>query len=173
MVRNHTDENDNDAEVKISAELVAITERWMKAHETKNGRVLETLFSSSDFVRYVGSDIDEHFSGSLLHEEYAKHAFEVPDLHVNCEKIEAFSSGDTGWSIWIGELHFLERNERFPYRFTFIFSMEAGIWKIIHVHISSPRSNIEVMGYEHSVIQQLMQTAKSEDNNLGLREPQR
>lgn len=156
--------------IEVSQELVAITQRWMVALGKKQGSILEALFSNTDQVRYVGSDDDEFFSGKILHEGYSQHAEAMPKLQLKNKTIEAFSRGDIGWSIWIGELQFAgkSKGESFPYRFTFIFSLEAGIWKIVHVHVSTTRSNVEVIGNEHFVFQRLVRAAKADGEIFGI-----
>ena len=65
-------------------------------------------------------------------------------------------------------MHFLKRDQRTPYRFSLVFELEAGIWKIVHVHVSNPRSNVEVWGGEHQLFQQLLQAAKAEGHDFGV-----
>ena len=154
--------------VTPSDELIAVTRRWMAALEAKNGPILVALFSGSDALRYVGTDRDEFFTGRLLRDGYPQHVQELPPFRHYCEELEAFARGDIGWAIWLGEVHFLERDERSRYRFSFVFTLESGIWKIVHVHVSNPRSNLEVWGGEHQVFQRLMQAAKAEGHIFGV-----
>lgn len=154
--------------IKPSDELIAVTRRWMGALEARDGLVLTALFSNSDALRYVGTDQGEFFAGRLLRDAYPQHVQELPAFRLSCETLEAFAQGEVGWANWLGAAHFLERNERTPYRFSFVFALEAGIWKIVHVHVSNPRSNVEVWGGEHQVFQRLMQAAMAERHLFGV-----
>jgi class 3 adenylate cyclase len=154
--------------VEASEELVAVAKRWIKAIETKDSDVLSALFSNSNSLRYIGSDQEEIFHGQILREGYAHHIDEVPDFRAECHSVEAFQSGRIGWAIWLGEFHFIESDERFPWRFSLILNLESGIWKIVHAHTSTPRSNVEIVGHEHAVFQRLMEAAKAEGEVFGV-----
>ncbi len=155
----------NDAQersIEVSPELEAITQRWVEAFSSKRGEVCRALFSESDFLFYVGSDKDETFEGGLLREGYVDHVEAVPDFSAHCQELRAFSHGETGWSVWVGTLHFPDRDETFAYRFSFVFAMQLGIWKIVHVHTSTPRANRDLTGIEHTTFQRLLAAAQSD-----------
>ncbi len=151
-----------------SDELAAVTRRWVEAIEKKDGRALSALFSDSPVLRYIGTDRDEIFAGSMLREGYGRHVGELPDFRMTCERLEAFAQGEVGWAIWLGSVQFTGRPEVTLYRFSLVFTLDAGIWKIVHVHVSNPRSNVEVWGGEHQVFQRLIQAARSEDHDFGV-----
>jgi adenylate cyclase len=144
-----------------SNELTAIVERWIRAVQNKDGKTLTALFSGSEHLKYIGSAPDEYFEGRILREGYAQHVNEIPEARFIGQKIEAFAKDNFGWAFWLGNIHFVERNETFEYRFSFVFSLEYGIWKILQVHVSTPRSNFEVAGAEHHAFRDLIEAAKS------------
>jgi class 3 adenylate cyclase len=43
-----------------------------------------------------------------------------------------------------------------------VFVLEHGTWKIAHVHVSNPTSNVEKLGVEHTAFDRLMNAAKEE-----------
>lgn len=155
-----TDAGTSHHDFEPSNELVAIVERWMRAVQNKDGDVLTTLFSDSAHIRYIGSDTDEIFKGRLLQEGFAQHANEIPEFQVEGEEIEAFAKDGFGWATWLSRVQFAGRNKTFAFRFSFVFSLESGIWKIVHIHVSTPRSNLEVIGREHYVFRELIEAAK-------------
>ena len=148
--------------IEPSPELEAITQRWVNALATKRGDVCRALFSDSDHLFYVGSDEDEIFEGGLLLQGYVDHVEAIPNFTTQCQELKAFTHGDTGWSVWVGTLHFPERDGTYAYRFSFVFAMQLGIWKIVHAHLSTPRANRELTGVEHTTFQQLLAAAQSD-----------
>lgn len=53
------------------------------------------------------------------------------------------------------------------HRLTFVFALADGAWKIIHIHLSNPTPNIEKMGVENTVLDDLMAAAKEGFEGLG------
>jgi adenylate cyclase len=106
--------------------------------------------------------------GNLLRGGYAQHITETPDFEAICHKLEAFQRGNVGWANWLGEFHLVELDDRFPWRFTLVLMLEAGIWKIVQAHSSTPRMNIEIARREVNVFQRLMEAAKTESDVLGV-----
>jgi len=145
-----------------SPELEAITRRWVDALSNRRGDICRALFSDSDYLFYVGSDEEEIFEGGLLREGYVDHVDAIPDFTTQCHELKAFTNGETGWSVWVGALHFAEQDESYAYRFSFVFTMHLGIWKIVHAHLSSPRANREITGVEHTTFQRLLAAAQSD-----------
>jgi len=156
------DKFDETGFVARSEELIAVVRRWISALEAKDTQVLTALFSQSDSMRYVGSAEEEIFQGELLRKGYGDHVNEIPDIHADCQMLEAFARVRTGWALWLGTIHFLERDARVPYRFSMVCTLEAGIWKIVQVHVSSARPNLETAGMEHMAFQRLIEAAKCE-----------
>jgi len=148
--------------VKPSPELVAIAARWLNALKHKQRETLTNMFSASEHIRYIGSGFNELWSGQILRSGYADHAEEIPEFTIESDQFEAFESGDTGWASWVGELRFPENGTTCVERFTWVFVLEHGVWKIAHVHVSNPTSNIEKLGVEHTAFDRLMNAAKEE-----------
>lgn len=147
--------------VAPSPELVAVVTRWMRARERGDVRPLSNLFSDSEHLRYIGTDPDELFAGRLLREGYAAHVAEIPPFHAECERVEAFECGPVGWASWIGRLVMQGRDELLPIRFSWVLALEDGDWRIVHVHVSNPRSNVETIGRRHFALQALADGART------------
>ncbi len=150
-----------------SPEVAATITRWLRARKDKDGRVLRALFSESPHVKYVGSDIDEVWSGQLVRDGYPGHVDEVPDYDADCVEIEAFQAGGVGWATWIGDLRFSGRPGVFRFRLSFVVVLEAGRWRIVQVHVSTPRPNMEIIGVEHAAFRALIEAAEPSARVLG------
>ena len=148
------------ASIRNSPELAAVAVRWLNALRDKERDTLSNLFSVSEHIRYIGSGFDELWSGQILREGYADHADEVPDFTIESYEVEAFEAGNAGWATWVGELIFPEIGNVCTERFTWVFVLEQGSWKIAHVHVSNPTSNIEKLGVEHNAFDRLIAAAK-------------
>lgn len=152
--------------IKASPELVAVASRWVNALKNKERGALTNLFSTSEHISYIGSSLDEFWSGKMLRDGYADHADEVPDFTIKNFEVEAFESNNFGWASWIGELHFHESGNVSIERFTWVFILEDGTWKIAHVHVSNPTSNFDKLGIEHRAFDGLIQAAKEGYNHI-------
>jgi len=150
-----------------SPELVAVTERWLKAQAHKNPEILVGLFSESDHLSYVGTGPNELWTGQYLREGYHLHTKEIPEFVVVTDKIEAFENDSTGWAYWVGTLKFDHIEEPRPLRMTWVYVLERGTWKIVNMHLSTPRSNLETAGHEHFAFAELIDAAKGMSSSLG------
>lgn len=148
--------------IKPSPELAAVAARWLNALKNKQRETLTNMFSASEHIRYIGSSFNELWSGQILRNGYADHAEEIPEFTIENDAIEAFESSNTGWASWVGELRFPENDAACVERFTWVFVLEHGVWKIAHVHVSNPTSNIEKLGVEHTAFDRLISAAKEE-----------
>ncbi len=152
--------------IKDSPELAAVASRWLSALKNKERGALTNLFSVSEHISYIGSSFDEFWSGKMLRDGYADHADEVPDFAIKSFEVEALESNNFGWASWIGELHFPETGNVCIERFTWVFILEDGTWKIAHVHVSNPTSNIDNIGIEHRAFDALIQAANEGYNHI-------
>ena len=152
--------------IKTSPELAAIASRWLNALKNRERATLTNLFSASEHTSYIGSSFDEFWSGKMLRDGYADHIDEIPDFAIKNFDVEAFESNNFGWASWIGELHFHETGNVVIERFTWVFVLEDGTWKIAHVHVSNPTSNIDNIGIEHRAFDDLIRAAKEGYNQI-------
>jgi len=154
--------------IKPSAELIAITRRWSAAVANKDGATVKNLLSSSDHLSYIGTAFDEYWSGSVLRDGFGDHIQEIPDLTQEELHIEAFECGEVGWSVWKGILKFSNMEQPAQLRVSMVFALENGHWKVVQHHGSNPSRNIDVIGIEHTVLDDLVSAAKE-----GFRQDQR
>lgn len=147
--------------IRPSPEIAAIVARWNDAVIRRDSDTLRNLLSASDDLRYVGSDEGEMWKGKVLRDGIGEHFREIPDFEQGPSEIEAFENGNTGWALWTGTFTFLSTSKVTAlHRITFVFTLEAGSWKIVHIHISNPMSNMEKMGTENSVLNRLVEAAR-------------
>lgn len=154
-------------ETKRSPEIEAVVVRWLDAHSSKNGRSLTNMLSKSEHLRYLGSAPNEYWSGSLLRRGLAQHLAEVPDWTANGTIVEGFERGEVGWAVWQGQLSFAGRDAVLDVRFSFVLSMDEGLWRLIQVHCSMAQPNLEFSGIEHNAFSELIEAAKSGHQHVG------
>ncbi len=153
--------------IKESPELVAVARRWLQALEEKDTETLGNMFSKSEYLRYVGTDENEIWSGDLVREGYADHANEIPDITMETQRIEAFECGSMGWAFFSGSLAVSGMESVLTERVTWVFVLEAGSWKIAQAHLSFPKPNLDVIGVEHIAFEELIESAKSTYSHQG------
>jgi adenylate cyclase len=154
-------------ETRPSAEIEAVVIRWLDAHSKKSGRALTNMLSKSEHLRYLGSAPDEYWSGSLLRRGLAQHLAEVPDWTANGIVIEGFERGEVGWAIWRGQLGFAGRDAILDVRFSFVLTLEDGVWRIVQVHCSMGQPNLAFSGIEHNAFSELIEAAKTGNERIG------
>ncbi len=150
-----------------SPELEAIARRWIRAMVSKGGETMTNLLSSSDPLLFCGSAENEVWEGAFFRDSYATHIDENPHGDISNERAEAWDCGETGWALWTGRLAFKGNDSINPARITLVFVLEKGIWKVQHVHNSWARANFEMLGIEHTALDELMRAAQSSKPDLG------
>ena len=146
--------------IRPSPELMAVLDRWQEAFRVRDTRTLVNLLSRDASLRYVGSDEGECWTDDLLRSGFAEHAGEVPDFAYSPEFSEAFECGPCGWALWVGGLTFAGQDEPRHHRFSFVFALEDGVWRITQLHCSNPIANMEKLGVEHQAMEALAQRAR-------------
>ena len=133
--------------IKESAELVAVATRWVDAMKRRDFATAANFFLRSTHGRYVGTDSHEWWQGTAYIDAYAPHQEEMPEFFIDVQEIEAFDAGEFGWAA-VRTLRTFEGLEPRPLRFTFVFLLDSGIWRIVQFHNSFAVPNPEVMGVE-------------------------
>ncbi len=134
--------------MKRSIEIEAITRRFIAGQS--DVEMLQRLYSDSPYLVAVGSDEGwahgpEEVLGVLEHES------ELDPGPYDREEVflEAFENGETGWSV--GEVRItLADGNAHTRRFTVVFHLDSGVWRIVHMHVSVPVSDAETFGVEMS-----------------------
>ncbi len=90
---------------------------------------------------------------------------ETGGFPITWEEIEAWEEGTVGWAGL--KLTFRGPEESFAGRGTFVLHLERGEWKIVQVHWSLPKANLEVLGRELTVtLDELEQTIQRAQPDL-------
>jgi len=131
--------------VKHSPEIELIVRRVVGVRATAEH--MSSLWSTSENLWLIGSDEHEWFHGREVQpmvkanvSAWGTHESEILRLH-------AFEEGNIGWAA-LEERRTYPTGRRSVFRWTIIFELEAGSWKIVHSHFSSPVPNLETAGVE-------------------------
>lgn len=129
-----------------SPEVESVVRR-VAAAWTRDTDILRNLVSSDAALRVLGSDTDEWWEGQeqLLRIRESQ-ADEMPDLHLEIGRVEGFEEGGFGWATLFTTMVTPEAST--PLRHTAVLRLEAGVWRVIQWHNSSPTSNQQVFGVE-------------------------
>lgn len=104
--------------------------------------------SKSDSTVYLGADpVEVYVGGSQIRAILRKQFEEIGRFKVEPGMIFAFESGDVGWAshIFMG---ILPDDMTIEFRITFVFHREGGDWKVVQLHSSFPRTNLDALGLE-------------------------
>lgn len=146
--------------IRPSPELLAVLDRWQEAMRLRDTRTLANLLSKDAALRYVGSDQGEYWAGDLLRSGFPDHVGEIPDFTYHPDFSEAFECGACGWALWVGGLSFDGKDQPLHSRFSFVFILEDGVWRIAQLHCSNPIGNMEKMGVEQHAMDALVKRAR-------------
>ena len=130
-----------------SEELKSVVKRWIDAMNARDYVSAANIFLRDDAFRYIGSDEHEWWAGSAPIDAYEQHQNEMPPYHIQVEESEAYEAGSVGWAALRTTITFEGLAPR-SLRWTFVFVLDAGIWRIAQVHDSVAVPNPEVMGIE-------------------------
>ncbi|WP_164658075.1 nuclear transport factor 2 family protein [Tropicibacter sp. Alg240-R139] len=147
-----------------SPELKAVARRFFRAVRERDGKAMRNLLSRSAKLRFIGTAPNERWSGQSLRDGLAAHFNEAPPFLVDEETYgEAFEAGDTGWAIFERSIELQGTPVPVDFRFTLIFTMEDGTWKILHRHASIGKPNADTHGVEHRALDELAALASASD----------
>lgn len=132
-----------------NAEIKAVVRRFIEAVDGHDWETMSNLFSRDEGLRYIGTDFKEWWQGSDVATVIGHHLDDAPevDIWIVEDNVEGYSKGNVGWGAARGHLRFGDR-EAVDIRHTAVFVLEAGYWRIVQVHNSIGRPNMEVAGVE-------------------------
>lgn len=131
-----------------SPELEAVTRRWSEHFATGDVDSLVALISEEDDVLWVGTDPNEEWRGRAFIAEIARRqSAEIGDaFEFDLVEATGWSEGTVGWVY--AKVLLQMGHGPVPLRFTIVFHLEHGIWKIVHILAAIPASNEEAIGLE-------------------------
>lgn len=131
-----------------SPEIESVVRRVLLAWTSLGSQdVFLNLVSSDPSVRALGSDADELWVGpdEFLNVRQVQ-AVEMEGPTHEIDSIEAFEDGQFGWAMMFTTMTTPEGIT--PLRHTAVLRLEAGVWKVIQWHNSSPVANQQVFGID-------------------------
>lgn len=140
-------------DISPSPELVALAVRWIEAWDGRHPdpETAANLFYSGDFTRYIGTDAHEWWGGRTLPDGYRVHMKEhlelQPVMEIDVREVEAFAGEGVGWAAMRTHVT-IGSNDPTTVRVTFVFALDAGIWRIVQAHLSAAVPNPELVGVE-------------------------
>jgi adenylate cyclase len=130
-----------------SPEIESVTRRVLIAFETGDMAAMANLVSADPSLRVLGFAVDEWWTGP---DEFLKiretQIDEIPALHIQVEKVDAFEDGAFGWAAISTTV--VTSETKTPMKHTAVLRLEAGAWKVILWQNSVPVPNSQVFGVE-------------------------
>jgi class 3 adenylate cyclase len=132
-----------------NTEIEAVVKRLFQALGSGDWGTMSNLLARDQGLRYIGTDFEEWWQGADIATVIGHHLVDAPDfdLWIADDDVEGYSKGNVGWGAARGHLRFGDR-ETVDIRHTAVFVLEAGYWRIVQVHNSVGRPNMEVTGVE-------------------------
>lgn len=126
--------------VKRSSELRAVVERLLDAFERRDEASIRALMTASDVTLIMGSAPAEWYQGKQAADVLVVQSEDMPKFHYEIERLEAFEDGAVGWSA-ADVISVLESGPSVALRMTAVFTLENGVWKVVHWHTSAPEED--------------------------------
>ena len=130
-----------------SPEIESVVRRVLLAWGSPSPQILLSLVSSDPSLRVLGFDVDELWVGpeEFFNVRQAQNV-EMGDPVFTVGRIEAFEDGPFGWAMLFSTMTTAEAVT--PMRHTAVLHLEAGVWKVIQWHNSTPVPNRQVFGVD-------------------------
>ena len=148
-----------------SEEIRRVIHRWMVAVSEGDADAVLGRVSDHPGGLTIGTDGDEWWNGAEAHPVWRRQLEETGGFPFTWEEIEAWEEGTVGWAGAKLTLHGPE--ESFDVRATYVLHLERGEWKLVQVHWSLPKANVEVLGRTLTVsLDELERTIQREQPDL-------
>jgi len=130
--------------VQPSEEIRRIIERWTRAvSEGDHESALERLSALPDTL-IIGNDPNEWWHGEQARAIWTRQLEELGSFPVTSYDVEAWEEGTVGWACVKETI--TAPGGSFDGRSTYVLHLERGEWKVVHVHWSVARPNLEFLG---------------------------
>jgi adenylate cyclase len=150
--------------MESSEEIRRVVDRWLVAVRDSETETVFGKVSEHPGLLSIGSDTEEWWHQNEV--PVWMHQFgELGGFQFSWSEIEAWEEGTVGWA---GTRLVLTNEEgAFPTRATWVLHLEHGEWKIVQVHFSVGKPNLELVGRALPVrLEQLEQTIQRERPDL-------
>jgi class 3 adenylate cyclase len=151
--------------VEPSEEIRRVIHRWMKAISEGDDDSALGRLSEHPGTLMIGHDPAEWWQGHETRAIWGRQMEELGSFPVTGDEIEAWEEGTVGWASVKETVTWAEK--RFESRATYVLHLERGEWKVVQVHWSLPKANVEVFGRELTVtLEDLERTIRHEQPDL-------
>jgi class 3 adenylate cyclase len=133
---------------------------------------MESLHSSSEYLRLIGTDSDQWHQGREAVLPTGGGGDDPDAWTVSSSKIlmiEAFEDGNVGWAA-VEQERTLISGQNFVLRITMVLRLEASVWKLVQIHFSLPVSDVEFLDVELThTLSNLLEAVDDESGQLALK----
>lgn len=119
--------------MQASPAVAAALATFFEKNASGDVSTYDEVVSREEAVVAVGSTAREWFAG----QEAVRGAYGVEGVLIDAGTIDAWENGDTGWAL-AQPTFTVPDGPSFRLRFTAVFILEDGSWKLIHLHGSYP-----------------------------------
>lgn len=126
--------------VQRSSELRAVMRRLLGVLERGDEASIRALMSSSDETLIMGSAPAEWYQGKGAADVFFMQSRDMPEFHYEVTRLEAFEEGAVGWAA-ADVISVLEMGPSVALRMTAVFTLENGVWEVVHWHTSIPEED--------------------------------
>jgi adenylate cyclase len=151
--------------VEPSEEIRRLIERWTRAHiEGDHESALARLSEHPDTL-IIGNDPNEWWHGDEARAIWTRQLDELGSFPVTSYEVEAWEEGTVGWACVKETV--TSSSGSFDGRATYVLHLERGEWKVVHVHWSLAKPNVEFLGRELTTsLEELELTVQREQPDL-------
>ena len=152
--------------VEPSEEIRRVVDRWTKAIADGDADSVLGRLSENPGTVIVGTDPAEWWVGPETRAVWGRQIEELgSSFQVTADEIEAWEEGTVGWATVKESINLAGRS--FASRATYVLHLERGEWKVVQVHWSLPKANVEVFGRTLTVtLEELERTIQRDQPDL-------
>jgi adenylate cyclase len=126
--------------IEPSPELVSVMRRYLEAFQDRDVPAIRALTDSADHTLIIGSDPREWHKAGRGVDLAAIQIEEMAEFEYVFKRIEAFHRGAVGWAAAEVTARF-ESGFDVDLRFTAVFELQEGVWRVVHWHASIPQED--------------------------------
>jgi class 3 adenylate cyclase len=130
--------------VEPSEEIRRVIERFTRATAEGDHESALARLSEHAGTLIIGNDPDEWWHGEEAHAVWRHQLEELGAFPVVAYDVEAWEEGTVGWASVKETI--TPSNSSLDARATYVLHLERGEWRIVQVHWSLPKPNVEFLG---------------------------
>jgi class 3 adenylate cyclase len=130
--------------VEPSEEIRRVVERFTRATAEGDHEAALARLSEHAGTLIIGNDPDEWWHGDAAHAIWQRQLEEIGAFPVVAYEVEAWEEGTVGWASVKETI--APSDSSLDARATYVLHLERGEWRIVQVHWSLPKPNVEFLG---------------------------